>query len=89
MNPEQVIIAIVFAALGVGANSLFDRWRDRQRARDVRQAIVELLAKGFQVSFDKVTGVDVDTARQMELVRMTGYTVLKDGKPYGWRVTSR
>lgn len=80
MTSEQVVIALIFAALGAGVSAVLDRWRDRQRMREVQQAIADLQVKGFQVSFDKVT---------MELVRMTGYTVLKDGKPYGWRISAQ
>lgn len=82
MSPDYfALTAIIFAVIGLGASEYL-KARERKRVNNETQnAIDSLRKKGFDVTFDRLGGFDVETQREMELVRAVGYTVTQSGKP--------
>lgn len=81
MNADYFVIACIWGLLGWGASE-YMKARERKRVHDeVQDAIASLREKGFDVTFNRLSGFDKDTAWEMERVRSAGYTVTKAGKP--------
>ncbi|EKP0311654.1 hypothetical protein ACTG16_23090 [Aeromonas sp. 23P] len=82
MSPDYfALAAILFAVIGLGASEYHKAQERKRVSNDTHNAIDSLRKKGFDVTLDRLDGFDVETQREMELVRAVGYTVTQSGKP--------
>lgn len=82
MSPDYfALAAILFAVIGFGASEYHKAQERKRVSNETHNAIDSLRKKGFDVTFDRLGGFDVETQREMELVRAVGYTVTQSGKP--------
>lgn len=73
---DVLLMVAIIGIWGIMLTPIIKRYMKNSDDKDIEQAVKALKHKGFNVTFDRISGFDEETQKEMELARSGGYTVL-------------